>query len=399
MGRSRKSSIYPSKNGTYEVDTTYRRQRIRKRGFESHQEAEDFLITEKQRVKEETTQGVRPLVTLDVAAATYIREQAEKNLPSWENEASMLKPIIATHGSLTIDRICMDSIADFIEARKNQKLQASTINRTLAIVRAICNRAASKWRFDNGLTWLDRAPTITLLNEDDKRPPRPLAWSEQPRLIDQLPAHLSAMTLFSLNSGVREKVVCNLQWEWEAQVQLQKDLWISVFVVPREHVKGRKQDRIIICNSVAQGVIDAQRGMHPDYVFTYAKPLGKGKFSNRPVQHINNNAWQKARSRAGMDDLRVHDLRHTVGMRLRAAGVSSRTQDAILWHSSGDMTDHYAIAQLREVYGALELITQPSDEFETLDLHALIRRTQMRRLTQNLPSKENAAARKPRKAA
>lgn len=86
-------------------------------------------------------------------------------------------------------------------------------------------------------------------------------------------------------------------------------------------------------------------------------------------------------------------------MRLRGAGVSPRTQDAILWHKSGDMTDHYAIAQLREVYNALELIARPSDEFETLDLHALIRRTQMRRLTANLPQKENATERKPRKAA
>jgi hypothetical protein len=63
------------------------------------------------------------------------------------------------------------------------------------------------------------------------------------------------------------------------------------------------------------------------------------------------------------------------------------------------MTDHYAIAQIREVYNALELITKPGEEFETLDLHALIRRTQMRRFTENLPRKENAALQNLRKAA
>lgn len=311
----------------------------------------------------------------------------------------MLKPVIELCGSLTIDQIDMETLAPFIEARRRQGLKASTINRSLAVVRAIGNKAATQWKFENGLTWLDRVPAITLLDEDDKRPPRPLAWSEQPRLLDQLPEHLQAMALFALNTGVRDDVVCSLRWDWEARVQIQKDLDISVFVVPRRHVKGRKQERIVVCNSTAQAVVDAQRGLHPEYVFTYAKRKGQGVIERLPTQHMNNSAWRKARVRAGLGDLHVHDLRHTVGMRLRAAGVSPRTQDAILWHKSGDMTDHYAIAQLREVYDALESIARPTEEFETLDLHALIRRTQMQRLTQNLPRKENAAPTKVWKAA
>lgn len=38
------------------------------------------------------------------------------------------------------------------------------------------------------------------------------------------------------------------------------ELGISVFEVPRQHVKGRKRSRVVICNSVAQSVIDAVRG-------------------------------------------------------------------------------------------------------------------------------------------
>lgn len=399
MGRSKKGGIYSSKTGGYDVDSTFRGRRIRKRGFDAYQEAEDFLLAEKHRIKGETTRGVRLPVSLDEAAAKYIQEQEANNQPSWENEVSMLKPVIELCGSLTLDQIDMDSLAPFTEARKSQGLKASTINRSLAIVRAIGHRAATAWKFENGLTWLERAPAISMLDENDKRPPRPLAWAEQPVLLDQLPDHLKAMVLFDLNTGVRDNVVCNLMWDWEAHVQIHQEKTISVFVVPRTHVKGRKQERIIVCNSAAQKVIDSQRGLHPDFVFTYAKRLAEGKVERRPTQHMNNSAWRKGRSRAGLGDLHVHDLRHTVGMRLRAAGVSPRTQDAILWHASGDMTDHYAIAQLREVYDALERIAQPVEEFETLDLHALIRRTKMQRLTQNLPSKERAASRKTRKAA
>jgi len=32
--------------------------------------------------------------------------------------------------------------------------------------------------------------------------------------------------------------------------------------------KGRKRERLIICNSVVQDIIDAQRGRHPERVFT-----------------------------------------------------------------------------------------------------------------------------------
>jgi hypothetical protein len=49
-------------------------------------------------------------------------------------------------------------------------------------------------------------------------------------------------------------------------------------------------------------------------------------------------------------------MRHTVGMRLREAGVSERTQDDILWHSGGGMTAHYSVAQVLEIRQALELI-------------------------------------------
>lgn len=74
-------------------------------------------------------------------------------------------------------------------------------------------------------------------------------------------------------------------------------------------------------------------------------------------------------------------------MRLRHAGVPERTQDEILWHSRKDMTAHYAVAQIREVYDALELITQEGQVGETLNLLAIVRRAQMAsvpaQLTQN----------------
>ena len=52
----------------------------------------------------------------------------------------------------------------------------------------------------------------------------------------------------------------------------------------------------------------------------------------------------------------MHDLRHTVGLRLREANVEERTISDILWHTRSGMTAHYSVAQVREIHAAVELI-------------------------------------------
>jgi hypothetical protein len=66
-------------------------------------------------------------------------------------------------------------------------------------------------------------------------------------------------------------VVCNLRWAWDIKVP---ELGISVFEVPREHVKGRRCPRLVVCNSVAQSVVEAQRVKHEEFVFVYRRATG-----------------------------------------------------------------------------------------------------------------------------
>jgi hypothetical protein len=80
----------------------------------------------------------------------------------------------------------------------------------------------------------------------------------------------------------------------------------------------------------------------------------------RPIETMNNTGWQNARKAAGLGDLHVHDLRHTVGMRLRETGVPEGTIADILWHSKKSMTQHYSMAQIVELHGALEKIKADS---------------------------------------
>jgi integrase len=71
-----------------------------------------------------------------------------------------------------------------------------------------------------------------------------------------------------------------------------------------------------------------------------------------------NNGWRAAREKAGLEQVRVHDLRHACGRRMRAAGVSKETRAEILGHRSelGRMTTRYSAAELRELIAAVEKI-------------------------------------------
>jgi integrase len=57
----------------------------------------------------------------------------------------------------------------------------------------------------------------------------------------------------------------------------------------------------------------------------------------RRINGMNNNGWQKARREAQLPLDRVHDLRHTVACRLRAAGVSVEDREVLLGHANHSM--------------------------------------------------------------
>lgn len=349
--------IYPDTNGLWQVDKWKRGTRFRQRGLASFDEAERWLIAQLAAQREVLVHGQRTAATFNQAAAHYISLHEQK--ASLETEIYMLKSVMPHIGHLDLRQVHDGSLAPFKAQRLAQGRAHKTINLALGVVRRILNLAATSWRDDAGKTWLEQAPMITLLPlVGHQREPTPITWAEQRALLPKLPTHLAKMALFTLNTGVRDDVVCSLKWEWEIKVP---ELGISVFEVPRQHVKGRKKSRVVICNSVAQSVIEAVRGQHAEYVFVYRRERVKN-LSDAPVmpyrriQTMNNTAWQTARKAVGLGDLHVHDLRHTVGMRLREAGVPESTIADILWHSTKTMTQHYSVGQIVELHQALEKV-------------------------------------------
>jgi len=71
-----------------------------------------------------------------------------------------------------------------------------------------------------------------------------------------------------------------------------------------------------------------------------------------------NSGWKRARGKAGLPTLRVHDLKHTFGRRLRAAGVSFEDRQDLLGHKSGRITTHYSAAEISNLIDAASKISR-----------------------------------------
>lgn len=108
-------------------------------------------------------------------------------------------------------------------------------------------------------------------------------------------------------------------------------------------------ERIIPLNSIARNIIESQRGKHSEFVFTC---------EGIPVVRINGRTWRGARERAGLEQCRVHDLRHTFGRRLRAVGVGLEDRKDLLGHKSNSVTTHYSKPEIKNLFAAAEKIVK-----------------------------------------
>ena len=343
MGRKRTPGLF-KRGGIWRIDKRVHGRRLAEStGTGDLAQAEACLSRRIEEVRQAIIYGTRPRRIFRQAATKYLREHQHK--ASIGDDAAHLKQLDPHIGHLPLEKVHMGTLQAFIDARFAAGIKTKSINLALGVVRRTLNLAASQWLDEHGLTWLAAAPKIKLLTVSDARAPYPLSWDEQAVLFRELPPHLARMALFKVNTGCREQEVCGLRWEWEVAVPGIG----SVFVIPATEVKNR-EDRLVVLNDIARSVVESVRGEHPDYVFT---------FRGHRVGKINNTAWKNARRRAGIP-VRVHDLKHTFGRRLRAAGVSYEDRQDLLGHRSGRITTHYSMAELDGLLESANRICAPS---------------------------------------
>jgi integrase len=291
------------------------------------------------------------------AAGKFLAEnQHKRSLERDQRALAVLDPFI---GSLPLRRVHHDTLAPYIRSRLDKGRSPGTVNRDLAVVRRILNLAARLWRDETDRPWLPVAPLIQMQRHPHQREPYPLSVAEQRLLFSELKGHLTSMALFKVNTGLREQEVVNLRWRWETSIP---EIGASIFVIPRDYVKNAL-DRYVVLNRNARSVIENCRGRHSEFVFTCR---------GSPVTRIYNSGWKAARRRAaaryerelgrpcpaGFRSIRVHDLKHSYGHRLRVAGVSFEDRQLLLGHKAQHVTTHYSAPEIGALIEASEKVCE-----------------------------------------
>ena len=125
-----------------------------------------------------------------------------------------------------------------------------------------------------------------------------------------------------------------------------------MFIIPGRYVKNG-DDRLVALNQTVRSVVELGRGQHTTHIFAY-----RGK----PVAWMLNSAWLRAGEKADLKQLRVRDLKHTFGRRLRAAGVSVEDHQDLLEHKSRRITTCYSAAELSRLIEAANSVCGQGDQ-------------------------------------
>lgn len=243
----------------------------------------------------------------------------------------------------TLNLITREVIDSLVEQKQKEGVKPASINRMLALVRAILRKAEREWK------WLDQAPVIRLFKEDNKR----IRWitrEEANCLIKELPPHLAEMVSFSLATGLRQANVTGLQWD-------DIDLIRRHALIHPDQAKGKKAIPVPL-NEDAISVLRRQLGKHHQFVFTYA--------GNRIIQ-CSTKAWKKALKRAGIENFRWHDLRHTWASWHVQNGTSLQELQQLGGWASFDMVLRYAHLSSNHLLKAAERITATNSLHSTLE--------------------------------
>jgi len=227
--------------------------------------------------------GHKPQYLWEEAVLKWVNESQKRSLP---DDVGMFRYLDKFFSGKPLNSITRELVEKVI-THKLKHATPGRANRITALIRAVLRKAEREWG------WIDKAPSIRRLKEDNKR----IRWitrQESERLCGELPAHLEAMVRFSLATGLRESNVTGLEW---SQIDMQRKVtWIHA-----DQAKAKKAIGIPL-NADAIQAIRSQLGKHDRYVFTY-----KGN----PVLKAGGAAWKKALGRACITNFRWHDLRHT----------------------------------------------------------------------------------------
>lgn len=219
----------------------------------------------------------------------------------------------------------------YINLRLADGVKQSTVRRELRIFCAAINFV----RLEYDRPDLPNPVAALGLAEEEGRV-RWITREEAARLITVAGAHakrphLPCFIRLALNTGCRKGELLKLEWR---RVDLERGL----LFFEAKHVKSRRRQTVPLNQDAIVTFERMQAWQHDN---APGSPWVFAMESGRPITSFKT-GWTSALKRAGIEDFRIHDLRHTFASWLVMQGEDLYVVKELLRHSSVTVTERYA---------------------------------------------------------
>ena len=280
----------------------------------------------------------------DFVAGRWKTERFERCKPSTQKgfRSALKRQLLPVFGSRRLDRITRSIALGWFETAS--RTAPGTANHALALLRQILNHAIVCGHIGTN-------PVRGIRYNPGRRMTRFLSREEIARLhrvLDryaggsQSQAQQADIIRLLLLTGCRRNEIAHLH---------------------RDEVKGDRLDladsktgpRTVLLNAPARDILERRlRQENSPWVFPSVNDPSRRRCHGLPL-------WYRIRCEAGIADVRLHDLRHTVASQAAMNGVPLPIVARMLGHGSVRMTMRYAHVGDREIKAAAERVGQAID--------------------------------------
>ena len=327
--------IYKKSNGKYYCRICYKGHRrcLLCAGCDNEQQAKVFMAN----ALTHLVQVVNGVIKDDIHTVHFkdltkaFLQYSKANKKDYKRDAAKVKVLHEYFGN-DIDNITPQSIENF-KAVMLEKYSKAYVNRYLACLKTIFNTGIK-----NSLIKYNPMIAVKMLKEDNEKI-RYLTEEEEIRLFQNLPEHLKPIVTCALQTGLRRSNILKLRWELV-------DLEYRFIEVLSQHNKGHK----IIKIPISDKLLEVLNSMPRISEYVFCNPDTKMPYKDLST------SFKTACKRAGINNFRFHDLRHTVATRLVEKGIDLRVVQELMAHSTIVTTQRYMHPTPKRKLEAIEVL-------------------------------------------